>query len=116
MKIGMLWFDNDPKTGLEIKIERAATYYRNKYGKNPTLCFVHPSMLPEAAGAGHPASATHSASANPMLQSVAAGPGGQEKTALAAEGGPAASFKSGGIEVHSTRTVLPNHFWIGTKA
>lgn len=46
MNIGMLWFDNDPKDELNIKIERAANYYRSKYGRNPTLCFVHPSMLP----------------------------------------------------------------------
>jgi len=45
MNIGMLWFDNDPKTEINAKIERAATYYRTKYGKAPNLCFVHPSML-----------------------------------------------------------------------
>ena len=45
MNIGMLWFDNDPKANLDTKIERAALYYAKKYGKNPTLCFVHPSML-----------------------------------------------------------------------
>jgi hypothetical protein len=45
MNIGMLWFDNDPKADLKIKIERAATYYRSKYGKTPNLCFVNPSML-----------------------------------------------------------------------
>ena len=46
MNIGMLWFDNDPKSEFTAKIERAATYYRSKYGKTPNLCFVHPSMLP----------------------------------------------------------------------
>jgi hypothetical protein len=46
MDIGMLWFDNDPKTQLEAKIARAAGYYRDKYGKTPTLCFIHPSMIP----------------------------------------------------------------------
>jgi hypothetical protein len=45
MKTGMLWFDNDPKTDLPAKIERAAEYYFKKYGQRPTLCFVHPSML-----------------------------------------------------------------------
>lgn len=49
MNIGMLWFDNDPKAGLGVKLERAASYYRQKYGQPPTLCFVHPSMLPPAA-------------------------------------------------------------------
>jgi hypothetical protein len=46
MNIGMLWFDNDPRAGLDVKVERAAAYYRNKYGRAPTLCFVNPSMLP----------------------------------------------------------------------
>jgi hypothetical protein len=45
MNIGMLWFDNDPKTDFSIKVERAADYYRSKYGQTPNLCFVHPSMV-----------------------------------------------------------------------
>ncbi|HJW91958.1 MAG TPA: hypothetical protein VJ436_15090 [Anaerolineales bacterium] len=44
MNIGMLWFDNDTKSDLNTKIERAASYYQNKYGKLPNLCFIHPSM------------------------------------------------------------------------
>lgn len=78
MNIGMLWFDNDPKAEIGIKIERAATYYRSKYGKAPNLCFVHPTML-----GGEPA----------------------EK--------PTSMAKDGGIEVRPSRSVLPNHFWIG---
>jgi hypothetical protein len=50
MNIGMLWFDNDPKTELNLKIDRAASYYRSKYGQTPNLCFVHPSMLNEGNG------------------------------------------------------------------
>lgn len=83
MNIGMLWFDNDPKSALDAKIERAASYYRNKYGKLPTLCYVHPCMLPT----GGPSNGT-------------------------AEAGQA-GFRSAGLEVRPTRTVLPNHFWIG---
>ncbi len=45
MNVGMLWFDSDSKASLDVRVERAATHYRNKYGKKPTLCFVHPSML-----------------------------------------------------------------------
>jgi hypothetical protein len=71
MNIGMLWFDNDPKADLTIKISRAAVYYRSKYGQTPTICFVHPSMI----------------ASNPV--------------------------KAGGIEVRTSRSVLPNHFWIG---
>jgi len=81
MNIGMLWFDNDPKAELTLKVERAAAYYRNKYGRQPTLCFVHPSML------GSPNA-------------------GQD---------PQTSLKAGNIEVRSTRSVLPNHFWIGVN-
>jgi hypothetical protein len=46
MKIGMLWFDNDPKADLKLKIERAAGYYSKKYGHAPNVCFMHPSMMP----------------------------------------------------------------------
>ncbi len=56
MNVGMLWFDNDPRTALVAKVERAADYYRQKYGFNPDLCMVHPSMLPEKrseAGEAH---------------------------------------------------------------
>lgn len=47
MDIGMLWFDNDPKSDLMSKVTQAATYYQRKYGEEPNLCFVHPSMIPE---------------------------------------------------------------------
>jgi len=47
MNFGMMWFDNDPKTTLAAKIERAAAYYRTKYGRNPNLCMIHPQALPE---------------------------------------------------------------------
>jgi hypothetical protein len=46
MKIGLLWFDNDPKTDLKAKLERAAGYYAKKYGQAPDVSFVHPSLLP----------------------------------------------------------------------
>lgn len=48
MNVGMLWFDNDPRTALPAKVERAAGYYRRKYGRSPDLCLVHPSMLASA--------------------------------------------------------------------
>ena len=47
MNVGMLWFDNDPRTALIAKVSRAADYYQQKYGLIPDLCFVHPSMLGE---------------------------------------------------------------------
>ena len=45
MIYGMLWFDNDPKTDLEQKVEGAAGYYRNKYRQEPNICYVNPKML-----------------------------------------------------------------------
>ena len=45
MNAGMLWFDNDPKTALTAKIEKAVDYYRHKYGRDPNLCLIHPSMM-----------------------------------------------------------------------
>lgn len=47
MNIGMLWFDNDTKVDFFTRVERAAVYYRQKYGKTPTVCYVHPSMIPQ---------------------------------------------------------------------
>ena len=50
MEIGMLWFDNDPKTDLLAKVERAAKYYQEKYGTAPNLCYISPTTpLPEPA-------------------------------------------------------------------
>ena len=40
----MLWFDRDKKLDLEARVKRATAYYREKYGKVPNLCFIHPSM------------------------------------------------------------------------
>lgn len=45
MNTGMLWFDNDPKTALTAKIERAVAYYQKKYGHTPNLCLIHPNAL-----------------------------------------------------------------------
>ena len=55
MNTGMLWFDNDPKTALTAKIDRAVEYYRKKYGRVPNLCLIHPTALEKPArdnGAG----------------------------------------------------------------
>jgi hypothetical protein len=73
MNIGMLWFDNDTKSDLTTKIQRAVSYYHKKYGKAPNLCFIHPSML----------------GSNP--------------------------WQGNGIELRTTRSVLPNHFWLGVN-
>jgi hypothetical protein len=80
MNVGMLWFDNDPKTEINTKIERAAIYYRDKYGKRPNVCFVHPSMLIK-------------------------GDSDEKNTKLI----------RGEIELRTSKSVLPNHFWIGVN-
>ena len=48
MNIGMMWFNNDPKTPLISKVLEAAEYYQNKYGRPADTCLVHPDMLAEA--------------------------------------------------------------------
>ncbi len=46
MQVGMMWLD-DSKRSLEEKVERAATYYHEKYGRVPNFCCVNPHMLAE---------------------------------------------------------------------
>lgn len=54
MDIGMLWFDNDRQADLNIKVTRAVTYYQQKYGQRPNLCFVNPCMITSNGnGDGH---------------------------------------------------------------
>lgn len=44
MHTGMLWFDNS-KTIFSVKVQKGVEYYQNKYGRNPNMVLVHPSML-----------------------------------------------------------------------
>jgi len=90
MNIGMLWFDNDKNETINEKILRAANYYQNKYGQSPTLCFVHPSMLPTAA--------------NKKMNVSNTKPDDKKKKK---------TYFAGNIEVKLNQSVLPNHFWIG---
>jgi hypothetical protein len=75
MKVGLLWFDDDPRRSLEDKVLKAALRYRRKYGHSPNLCFVHPSVF--------------------------------------SGGGDRRVRKAGGVEIHSRRSVLRDHFWLG---
>jgi hypothetical protein len=45
MTVGMLWFDGNRKQPLAERIQRAASFYHEKYGDKPNLCFVHPQTL-----------------------------------------------------------------------
>jgi hypothetical protein len=47
MDIGMLWFDDSSRTFAE-KVRRAADYYKEKYGREPTLCLVNPDTWDDA--------------------------------------------------------------------
>ena len=52
MDIGMLWFDSNHELSVSDRVERAAKYYEEKYGRVATLCFVHPLTLAEPSRAG----------------------------------------------------------------
>ena len=41
MKVGWMWFDNDPERSVEEKIQRAAQHYRTKFGRFPNTCYVN---------------------------------------------------------------------------
>jgi len=41
----MMWWIDTPKLSLTKNIEKAMNYYKNKYGCDPDLCLVRPSML-----------------------------------------------------------------------
>lgn len=45
MKVGLLWYDDDPGHDLAEKIKRAARRYRQKFGASPNICYVHRSVL-----------------------------------------------------------------------
>ena len=49
MNVGLLWFDNSNST-LALKIQKAVDYYVKKYGRQPDLCLVHPSMFEKDQG------------------------------------------------------------------
>lgn len=48
MHSSILWFDNGTDA-IGKKIERARDYYAKKYGRTPTLVFVHPTHLQDGA-------------------------------------------------------------------
>ena len=51
MKIGMLWFCDDKKLSLTEKVLRAVAYYRSKYGAQPNVCYVNPTLLAQVEAA-----------------------------------------------------------------
>ena len=91
MNAGMLWYDNDPKTALTAKIERAVDYYHKKYGRKPNLCLIHPTALEPPVTAG----------------------GAGEKSKAGKAAGPAKN--ASGVKIRPYRPVLPGHLWIGIE-
>ncbi len=49
MEIGMLWFDDGPKT-VDEKVGQAVAFYTDKFGRKPTHCLVHPTTLDGSEG------------------------------------------------------------------
>ena len=45
MKVGLLWYDDDPGRDLAEKVGRAARRYRQKFGTPANVCYVHPSAF-----------------------------------------------------------------------
>jgi hypothetical protein len=45
MQIGLLWYDDDPRRALEEKVSQAAARYREKFGREPNVCYVHPTVM-----------------------------------------------------------------------
>jgi len=52
MKIGLLWYDDDPKRDLAEKVGRAARRYQQKFGTPANTCYVHPSALSKTRQVG----------------------------------------------------------------
>ncbi len=50
MKVGLLWFDDDPQRDIEEKVRLAARRYREKFGRAANTCYVNPISL---EGNGH---------------------------------------------------------------
>ncbi len=44
MDVGLLWYDNSGQE-LAAKVRAAAQGYRRRFGGDPNVCYVHPTML-----------------------------------------------------------------------
>ncbi len=88
MKVGLLWYDDDPGRDLAEKVGRAARRYRQKFGTSPNICYVHRSVLHPSASSGQ---------------------------ASQGETGNGKVRKVGGVRVSPSPTVLRHHFWLGRE-
>jgi hypothetical protein len=104
MKVGLLWYDDDPGHDLAEKIGRAARRYRQKFGASPNICYVHRSVLSPSTDSGQ-APSTDSGQA-PSTGSGQAHQGETDNGKLR---------KVGGVRVSPSPTVLRHHFWLGRE-
>ncbi len=44
MRIGLLWYDADPKKPAQTKIDEAVARYRERFGAVPNTCHVSPQQ------------------------------------------------------------------------
>jgi hypothetical protein len=85
MKIGLLWYDDDPRKPSEQKIAQALERYKEKYGLVPDTCYV-PSGMNVTAEA---------------LSCLISRNGGHDNASMPR------------LRVVPSQVVRPNHFWIG---
>jgi hypothetical protein len=45
VQTGLLWFDDNPRVSFASKVENAARRYRERFGRSPDVCYVHPETL-----------------------------------------------------------------------
>lgn len=111
MQTGLLWYDDDPQRPLEAKIGRAADRYREKYGRLPDTCYVHPQAVPGDGQPGGvqvtvPLRAAPVAPAEPPLRGSGRG----------VRPTPAPSGAKGTLRLVPAPYILRHHFWLGENS
>lgn len=87
----MLWFDNNPKASFVAKLERAANYYKEKYGLLPTRCEINKTLYDQVA-------------TEFLNDPLTVNPTGSKEIP------PEMTVM--GIEVTGVIYITPNHFWL----
>ena len=113
MKLGLLWFDANPKLTPQRRLAEAATRYAERFGRAANCCHVHPEEVftPEGQAPAEQArdetnghdgvAANGSAQAGPVLdRRVENGAGGRKAA-------------DGEIVVVADPAVLRHHIWVG---
>jgi len=109
MQIGLLWYDDDPQRTLEAKIGRAADRYREKYGRLPDTCYVHPQAMAAQVPLGGEIDGAAPGALQltvPLSDSLPPEP---RKGRASVAGVPG----KGTLRVLSAPYILLHHFWLG---